>query len=110
MAAVIIGRDCYTVSSPQEEGCGGAVYGSSDSTGAFPATDPVTPGDEAATIRPSASGSILIWKPRHGGPTSQVSRRSPYPAIVQGLTFNEAGLLAKTGSFIRPGLARQCEV
>jgi uncharacterized protein (DUF1501 family) len=29
---------------------GGAVYGSSDRLGAYPATDPVTPGDLAATI------------------------------------------------------------
>jgi hypothetical protein len=29
---------------------GGAVYGSSDRMGAYPASDPVTPGDLAATL------------------------------------------------------------
>ena len=29
---------------------GGAVYGASDRSGAYPALDPVTPGDLAATI------------------------------------------------------------
>ena len=48
------GRDhwpeCYTVLLAGGGVRGGAVYGSSDSQGAFPATDPVTPGDLAATI------------------------------------------------------------
>jgi hypothetical protein len=42
--------DCYTVLLAGGGVRGGAVYGSSDSIGAFPATDPVTPGDLAATI------------------------------------------------------------
>jgi hypothetical protein len=42
--------DCYTVLLAGGGVRGGAVWGSSDRTGAFPATDPVTPGDLAATI------------------------------------------------------------
>jgi uncharacterized protein (DUF1501 family) len=42
--------DCYTVLLAGGGVRGGAVYGSSDRIGAFPATDPVTPGDLAATI------------------------------------------------------------
>src|SRR5262249_33738663 len=42
--------DCYTVLMAGGGVCGGAVYGSSDRIGAYPATDPVTPGDLAATI------------------------------------------------------------
>lgn len=42
--------DCYTVLFAGGGVRGGAVYGSSDSIGAFPAIDPVTPGDLAATI------------------------------------------------------------
>ncbi len=48
------GRDhwpnCYTVLMAGGGVQGGAVYGSSDATGSYPATDPVTPGDIAATI------------------------------------------------------------
>ncbi len=48
------GRDhwphCYTVLLAGGGVQGGAVYGSSDRLGAYPATDPVTPGDLAATI------------------------------------------------------------
>ncbi|MBL8819076.1 MAG: DUF1501 domain-containing protein [Planctomyces sp.] len=42
--------DCYTVLLAGGGVEGGAVYGSSDSTGAYPETDPVTPADLAATI------------------------------------------------------------
>lgn len=42
--------DCYTVLLAGGGVQGGAVYGSSDRIGAFPETDPVTPGDLAATI------------------------------------------------------------
>jgi uncharacterized protein (DUF1501 family) len=42
--------DCYTVLLAGGGVQGGAVYGSSDRMGAFPASDPVTPGDLAATI------------------------------------------------------------
>jgi Protein of unknown function (DUF1501) len=42
--------DCYTVLLAGGGVRGGAVHGSSDRIGAFPATDPVTPGDLAATI------------------------------------------------------------
>lgn len=42
--------DCYTVLLAGGGVRGGAVYGSSDSIGAYPANDPVTPGDLAATI------------------------------------------------------------
>jgi hypothetical protein len=42
--------DCYTALFAGGGVRGGAVYGSSDSIGAYPATDPVTPGDLAATI------------------------------------------------------------
>jgi hypothetical protein len=42
--------DCYTVLFAGGGVAGGAVYGSSDRIGAYPADDPVTPGDLAATI------------------------------------------------------------
>jgi hypothetical protein len=42
--------DCYTVLLAGGGVRGGAVYGSSDRIGAYPASDPVTPGDLAATI------------------------------------------------------------
>jgi Protein of unknown function (DUF1501) len=48
------GRDhwpnCYTVLMAGGGVQGGAIYGSSDRHGGYPATDPVTPGDIAATI------------------------------------------------------------
>jgi hypothetical protein len=48
------GRDhwphCYTVLFAGGGAKGGAVYGASDRIGAYPAADPVTPGDLAATI------------------------------------------------------------
>ena len=48
------GRDhwpnCYTVLLAGGGVTGGAVYGASDRIGAFPAADPITPGDLAATI------------------------------------------------------------
>ena len=48
------GRDhwphCYTVLLAGGGVRGGAVYGASDRIGAYPAADPVTPGDLAATI------------------------------------------------------------
>ncbi|HEY1598107.1 MAG TPA: DUF1501 domain-containing protein [Pirellulales bacterium] len=42
--------DCYTVLMAGGGVTGGAVFGASDKTGAFPARDPVTPADLAATI------------------------------------------------------------
>ncbi len=42
--------DCYTVLLAGGGVTGGAVYGASDRLGAYPAADPVTPGDLAATI------------------------------------------------------------
>ena len=42
--------DCYTVLFAGGGVRGGHVHGSSDRLGAYPATDPVTPGDLAATI------------------------------------------------------------
>jgi hypothetical protein len=42
--------DCYTALLAGGGVRGGSVYGSSDRIGAYPATDPVTPGDLAATI------------------------------------------------------------
>lgn len=42
--------DCYTVLMAGGGIRGGSVYGASDALGAFPATDPVTPSDLAATI------------------------------------------------------------
>lgn len=42
--------DCYTVLLAGGGIRGGAVFGSSDRIGAYPATDPVTPDDLAATI------------------------------------------------------------
>ena len=42
--------DCYTVLLAGGGVTGGAVYGASDRIGAYPARDPVTPGDLAATI------------------------------------------------------------
>ena len=48
------GRDhwphCYTVLFAGAGICGGSVYGASDSNGAFPEANPVTPEDIAATI------------------------------------------------------------
>src|SRR5690606_26049177 len=42
--------DCYTVLLAGGGIKGGYVYGASDALGAYPALDPVTPGDLAATI------------------------------------------------------------
>ena len=42
--------DCYTVLLAGGGVQGGAVFGASDRIGAYPASDPVTPGDLAATI------------------------------------------------------------
>jgi hypothetical protein len=42
--------DCYSVFLAGGGVTGGAVYGASDRIGAYPAMDPVTPGDLAATI------------------------------------------------------------
>jgi hypothetical protein len=42
--------DCYTVIMAGGGVQGGTVYGASDRLGAYPASDPVTPGDLAATI------------------------------------------------------------
>ena len=42
--------DCYTILMAGGGIQGGTVYGSSDQMGAFPATDPATPADLAATI------------------------------------------------------------
>lgn len=42
--------DCYTVLLAGGGIKGGSVYGASDALGAFPASDPVTPSDLAATI------------------------------------------------------------
>jgi hypothetical protein len=42
--------DCYSVLLAGGGVTGGAVYGASDKIGAYPATDPVTPADLAATI------------------------------------------------------------
>jgi hypothetical protein len=42
--------DCYTAVLAGGGVRGGAVYGASDKVGAYPAHDPVTPGDLAATI------------------------------------------------------------
>jgi hypothetical protein len=42
--------DCYSILMAGGGIQGGTVYGSSDHHGAFPATDPVTPADMAATI------------------------------------------------------------
>ena len=42
--------DCYTVLLAGGGVQGGAIYGASDATGAYPAKDPATPADLAATI------------------------------------------------------------
>jgi uncharacterized protein (DUF1501 family) len=42
--------DCYTAVLAGGGVHGGAVYGASDRIGAYPAADPVTPGDLAATV------------------------------------------------------------
>jgi hypothetical protein len=42
--------DCYTILFAGGGIQGGSIYGSSDRMGAYPASDPVTPGDIAATI------------------------------------------------------------
>lgn len=42
--------DCFSVVLAGGGIRGGTIYGSSDKIGAFPATDPVTPGDLAATL------------------------------------------------------------
>jgi uncharacterized protein (DUF1501 family) len=42
--------DCYTAVLAGGGVCGGAVYGASDRAGAYPAADPATPADVAATV------------------------------------------------------------
>jgi hypothetical protein len=42
--------DCFSVVLAGGGVRGGAVYGASDRVGAFPAAEPVTPGDLAATV------------------------------------------------------------
>jgi uncharacterized protein (DUF1501 family) len=42
--------DCYSVVMAGGGIRGGAIHGASDRFGAYPATDPVTPGDLAATL------------------------------------------------------------
>ena len=42
--------DCYTAVLAGGGVTGSAVYGASDRVGAYPAADPVTPGDLAATV------------------------------------------------------------
>jgi uncharacterized protein (DUF1501 family) len=42
--------DCYSVLLAGGGVAGGRLYGTSDRIGAYPATDPVTPGDLAATL------------------------------------------------------------
>jgi uncharacterized protein (DUF1501 family) len=42
--------DCYSIVLAGGGVRGGQVYGSSDAIGAYPATEPVTPGDLAATL------------------------------------------------------------
>jgi hypothetical protein len=42
--------DCYSVLLAGGGVTGGAVYGASDRNGAYPAADPVTPADLAATV------------------------------------------------------------
>jgi uncharacterized protein (DUF1501 family) len=44
------GPDCYSVLLAEGGVRGGTVYGSSDAEGAYPASDPVRPGDLAATL------------------------------------------------------------
>ncbi len=70
------GRDhwpnCYTVLLAGGGVTGGAVYGASDRIGAYPAADPVTPGDLAATI---------LW--RFGiDPATEISDRAGRPHRV----------------------------
>jgi hypothetical protein len=42
--------DCYSIVLAGGGVSGGAIYGASDKIGAYPASDPVTPGDLAATL------------------------------------------------------------
>jgi uncharacterized protein (DUF1501 family) len=42
--------DCYSIVLAGGGVSGGTVYGTSDKIGGYPASDPVTPGDLAATI------------------------------------------------------------
>jgi hypothetical protein len=42
--------DCYTVLLAGGGVVGGAIHGASDASGAYPARDPVTPADLAATL------------------------------------------------------------
>ena len=42
--------DCYTVLLAGGGVVGGAIHGASDASGAFPARDPVSPADLAATL------------------------------------------------------------
>jgi hypothetical protein len=61
--------DCYTAVLAGGGVCGGAVHGSSDRIGAYPATDPATPADLAATV---------LW--RFGlDPTSEVRDQTGRP-------------------------------
>ncbi|MFN8709898.1 MAG: DUF1501 domain-containing protein [Planctomyces sp.] len=73
--------DCYTVLLAGGGVRGGTVYGASDRTGAFPAENPVTPADLAATIfwRFGVSPSTEIhdltgrpWRVADGQPVSQL--------------------------------------
>jgi hypothetical protein len=63
--------DCYTVVLAGGGVRGGSVYGASDKIGAYPASDPVTPGDLAATLfwrfglDPAAHIHDLTGRPYH---------------------------------------------
>ena len=66
--------DCYTVLLAGGGVQGGAIFGSSDKIGAYPASEPVTPGDLAATIYwrfgidpareiHDPTGRPIVWRP-----------------------------------------------
>ena len=42
--------DCYSIVLAGGGVRGGSIYGASDKMGAYPASDPITPGDVAATL------------------------------------------------------------
>jgi hypothetical protein len=74
--------DCYSVVLAGDGVTGGGVYGASDQRGAYPAFDPVTPGDLAATIF-HRFGLDPHAHPRFDRPALSLGRRSAAPATFR---------------------------
>ena len=73
--AATIGPTVYSVMLAGGGIQGGRVLGTSDKIGAYPATDPVSPGDLAATIFSSFGARPAARNPRHHGPPLATGRR-----------------------------------